>query len=47
MSKQITPEELAEIITGLLVKPEVLGEDPTPDLHTAEAIEPDLRPGRR
>jgi hypothetical protein len=31
MSKQITPEELAEIITGLLVKPEILGEDPTPD----------------
>lgn len=26
MTKQILPNELAEIVTGLLIKPELLGE---------------------
>lgn len=33
MSKQITPNELAEIVTGLLVKPDLLGELDSPDRH--------------
>lgn len=35
MSKQIFPRDLAEIITGLLIKPELLGELDSPDKHQA------------
>lgn len=35
MSKQILPHELAEIVTGLLVKPELLGELDSPQRHQA------------
>lgn len=35
MSKQILPNELAEIVVGLLVKPQLLGELDTPDKHQA------------
>lgn len=35
MSKQIFPHELAEIVTGLLVKPELLGELDSPQKHQA------------
>lgn len=35
MSKQILPHELAEIVTGLLVKPELLGELDSPQKHQA------------
>lgn len=33
MAKQIIPSELAELVTGLLIKPELLGELETPDRH--------------
>lgn len=33
MSKQILPHELAEIVTGLLVRPELLGELDSPEKH--------------
>lgn len=33
MSRQILPNELAEIVTGLLVKPELLGQFPDEDRH--------------
>ncbi len=35
MSKQLLPNELAEIVTGLLVKPELLGELDSPQKHQA------------
>ncbi len=35
MSKQILPHEIAEIVTGLLVKPELLGELDSPERHQA------------
>lgn len=35
MSKQILPNELAEIVTGLLVKPALLGELDSPEKHQA------------
>lgn len=35
MSKQILPKELAEIIVGLLVKPDLLGELDSPEQHQA------------
>lgn len=35
MSKQILPRELAEIVTGLLVKPELLDELDSPERHRA------------
>lgn len=33
MSKQIIPRELAELVSGLLISPEVLGELETPEQH--------------
>lgn len=33
MSKQIRPSELAEVVTGLLVRPDLLGEIDTSDQH--------------
>lgn len=33
MSKQLLPNELAEIVVGLLVKPELLGELDSPESH--------------
>ena len=33
MSKQITPNEIAEIVCGLLIKPELLGELDSPEKH--------------
>lgn len=35
MSKQITPSEIAEIVAGLLIKPELLNELETPEKHQA------------
>ena len=39
MSKQISPNELAEIITGLLVKPNILGEEMTSQQHKKFMLE--------
>lgn len=39
MSKQILPKELAEIVTGLLVKPELLGELDSPERHMAFIVD--------
>ncbi len=33
MTKQILPNELAEIVTGLLIKPELLGELDSREAH--------------
>ena len=35
MTKQILPNELAEIVTGLLIKPELLGELDSREAHQA------------
>jgi len=35
MSKQLLPNELAEIVVGLLVKPSILGELDSPEKHIA------------
>lgn len=35
MTKQILPNELAEIVTGLLIKPELLGELDSREAHRA------------
>lgn len=35
MTKQILPNELAEIVTGLLIKPELLGELDSSEAHQA------------
>lgn len=39
MTKQILPNELAEIVTGLLIKPELLGELDSREAHQSFMLE--------